>query len=103
MMKGTEKQVKYAMDILESIKLQAEDELVRAEKCIAERAAIGKPSRYGMAKKNAAENVLTAIDAIKESDIHAGTIINVLNSYNRIADGMAAYDNDVARMIKYTI
>lgn len=102
-MTGTEKQITYAMDILNKINLRAEEELAAGEKAIAERAAEGKSSRFGMAKKKNAEKVINAISTVKDSEINASVIINVLSSYESIIDHLDIYDGNVEKMIKYTI
>lgn len=101
-MKGTEKQIKYAMDILARIKEEAETEIMKAEKRIAERAAVGKTSR-GTVLKAKAERVLATVSQLPESDIHAGIIINTLNSYYSLLDHLEAHDNDVTRLVRYTL
>lgn len=102
-MKGTEKQIKYALDILEKVKAEAKSEIEHNEKAIAECEASGRDAgrRYRMQAK--AERVLAAVEQMAESDIHAGVIINVLCSYYSILEHLEAHGNDVERMIRYTI
>ena len=91
-MKGTEKQIKYALDILEKVKAEAKSEIEHNEKAIAECEASGRDAgrRYRMKAK-------------AESEIHAGVIINVLCSYYSILEHLDVHGNDIERMIRYTI
>lgn len=101
-MKGTEKQIQYAQDILAKVKGEAAEEIKRAEKCIAERAAEGKPSRYTKVKMKA-ERVLVAIEEVAKSDIHAGIVIDRLSTYDKFWQWLDEYEYDVDRMIRRMI
>ncbi|MGN1367802.1 MAG: hypothetical protein ACI4WX_02965 [Aristaeellaceae bacterium] len=98
-MKGTEKQIKYAMDILAKAKATAEEEIAFTEKLISQREAKGGDASRHIRAKEQKMFVMSAIDLIAESDIKAGAVINDLNSYNRIWDWIDAFDNDVDHLI----
>ena len=102
-MKGTEKQIKYAMDILAGVKEDAEKRLENAKIRIAQREAEGKHTRFATRDKKNAERVLAAITALSESDCHAGKVIDRFCSFDAIWSKLECHDCDVEKMIRYTI
>lgn len=100
-MTGSEKQIKWATDILNQTLATAQQKIESATKNIEEAAAAGKRARFSEKFKAQAEQITGIVSEILSSDIDAGYIIDrrhKYGSYDIFLDYAREYDYDVARI-----
>ena len=93
-MRGSEKQIKYAMDILAEVKKEAEKNIASAERRIAES---GHPR--AIKAKDQAKAILSAAKEIEISNIHASTVIDRLYSYHKFFIWLDEYKYDTKKFV----